>query len=911
MSNGKSALRLLKASLTLILFSISISSLSAATEVYFAQALRGSADSGTSCILIWNPTDAAASVTIRFTNQAGTVQETQVFSVASQATEKRTLGGAGVSLTVGSVKVTSATTGVLATLLFSISGLPEVGVLSVLGNTWWSGVGQVDDEVNTGLAVRATGGPAVCTLTTYRANGSLAGTAPVVLGADDQTAMFLDEMINNLPTPYRGCFSLHCEGDVVAVALRQRRSDGFFTTIAMGNSEGENAAIYAQAVRGSAASGTSRILVWNPGGSPASVTVRLRDQAGTSRESQTTSVPSKATEEITLGGPGVPLTVGSVSVSSAAGILSTLLFNLSGLPTVGVLPNTGNGWWSGVGQVDSDVNTGVAARNTGSPTTCTLTAYRTNGTMAGTEDLNFGTNQQIARFLDELIPGLATPYNGCFSLHCEGGTVAAVALRQQRSDGIFTTIAMSPIPSDGNGGPGTGDGTDLLPRRIDPLSMTTNQTRNVVLPLGSRITGTVQTSGLSLPFLRTGGTPTTSQIVTSVVAECNNEVYPGVTASFGSDFIVVTPTGVPCNLTVSYTETTFALSRDASPQTGTLPTALLLRFTDPTSVSSPGTRNPSLPTTATATASGTINTSNVPAALASFSKSLLFTTGDGRILAFAALDGFGPLSSTGGAHPQGGGALVPYSVDLPRNETYNVGLLFAPGGSSLSTISESVVQGGGGSGTNVASFFVGTLNMGSGSQIANFVAPPVVKVSGTVTQAQTSPKNGFVAFFDTRSSILSATPQSGFLGSVSSLASSGAYDPYVIQGQSYSVFTALTLDENCTWSMPNPFAAPTQTFNADTILNFAFPNFPAENTLSGNVTDPSGAVVPDVDVSVVCTGATGAPNTQLLKDGQTNAQGNYTIPGIFSSGDCSATYTPLPPDAPGGGFPLQVEGEEE
>ncbi len=229
MSMKKADGRLLRISLLLTLFTISISSLSAATEVFFAQALRGSAASGTSCILIWNPTDTAASVTIRFTNQAGTVDETQIFSVAAQATEKRTLGGTGVALTVGSVKVTSTADGILATLLFSISGLPEVGVLSVLGNSWWSGVGQVDDDVNTGLAVRATGGPAVCTLTTYNANGSLAGSAPVNLGADDQTAMFLDEMIDNLPTPYRGCFSLHCEGNVAAVALRQRRSDGFFT----------------------------------------------------------------------------------------------------------------------------------------------------------------------------------------------------------------------------------------------------------------------------------------------------------------------------------------------------------------------------------------------------------------------------------------------------------------------------------------------------------------------------------------------------------------------------------------------------------------------------------------------------------------------------------------------------------
>ena len=52
MSTEKTTRRLLTVSLLLVLFTISINSLSAATEVYFAQALRGSADSGTSCILI-------------------------------------------------------------------------------------------------------------------------------------------------------------------------------------------------------------------------------------------------------------------------------------------------------------------------------------------------------------------------------------------------------------------------------------------------------------------------------------------------------------------------------------------------------------------------------------------------------------------------------------------------------------------------------------------------------------------------------------------------------------------------------------------------------------------------------------------------------------------------------------------
>ena len=70
--------------------------------------------------------------------------------------------------------------------------------------------------------------------------------------------------------------------------------------------------------------------------------------------------------------------------------------------------------------------------------------------MAGEAPIALGAGKQVAMFLDELISTLPSFYQGCFSLHCEGGSVVSVALRQRTSDAALATVAMSPIPANGN-----------------------------------------------------------------------------------------------------------------------------------------------------------------------------------------------------------------------------------------------------------------------------------------------------------------------------------------------------------------------------------------------------------------------------------------------------------------------------
>ena len=261
--------------------------------------------------------------------------------------------------------------------------------------------------------------------------------------------MFLDELIPGLPTPYEGCFSLTCVGgNVVSVALRQRLSDAAFTTVAMDKTPGSTEVYFPQAVQGDAQN-TTKILVWNSGTTSASVTVRFFNQDGVNQETQNRTVAAKATKEVVLEGAG--LTVGSVKVTSNVAVLATAFFSILGGPEVGVLPVTGAGWWAGVGEVSAVAKTGLAAANAGLGTaSCTLTAYNASGTMAGEAPIALGAGKQVAMFLDELISTLPSFYQGCFSLHCEGGSVVSVALRQRTSDAALATVAMSPIPANGN-----------------------------------------------------------------------------------------------------------------------------------------------------------------------------------------------------------------------------------------------------------------------------------------------------------------------------------------------------------------------------------------------------------------------------------------------------------------------------
>ncbi len=308
-------------------------------------------------------------------------------------------------------------------------------------------MGEVSGTGKTGLAAANPDTVAsTCVLMAYLANGQVAGEAEIPLGPGEQIAGFLDEFIPNFPTPFQGCFSLKCKGGNIAPLALRQSSDGAFTTVAMGSSQGFTKAYFPQTVRGNSQN-TTRILIWNNGSAAARVRVAFSDQNGASQETQDLTVGVNATEEVFLAGENVSATVGSVRVTSNRRVLATAFLRLQGIPEVGVLPVAGVGWWAGVGEVSGGVNTGVSVANSGfSSAACQLTAYTGSGEMARIADISLGPGKQISQFLDELITDLPLPYQGSFSLDCEGGSVVPVALVQRRHDGFLATVAMSPTP---------------------------------------------------------------------------------------------------------------------------------------------------------------------------------------------------------------------------------------------------------------------------------------------------------------------------------------------------------------------------------------------------------------------------------------------------------------------------------
>ncbi len=152
------------------------------------------------------------------------------------------------------------------------------------------------------------------------------------------------------------------------------------------------------------------------------------------------------------GGPDAPLTVGWVQITADGPILSTAFYSVeidgAALPPVAVLPVKGSQGWSGASDVSDLVNTGFPLANIGPDAAdCTLQAYtEINGRSVGSTTIQLPPRIQTARFLSQMMPGLPNPYQGSFSLNCEGGRVVPVALTQRTVDNAIVAVSMSPIP---------------------------------------------------------------------------------------------------------------------------------------------------------------------------------------------------------------------------------------------------------------------------------------------------------------------------------------------------------------------------------------------------------------------------------------------------------------------------------
>lgn len=206
-------------------------------EVYFPQAIRGNSEN-TTRILVQNPGNLTAAVTVRFHDQGGQLRETRDAELQPNGSEEIVLGGDGTPLTVGSVAVLSDRN-VLATGFYSLqvggNALPPVGLLPVAKAASWRGFAAVSPSVDTGLALTNPGSEtAHCQLSAFAGlAGQTVGSEEVSLAAGRQSAQFLPEIIADLPASFQGGFSLECDHDIASVALTQRKGDGAISAVAL------------------------------------------------------------------------------------------------------------------------------------------------------------------------------------------------------------------------------------------------------------------------------------------------------------------------------------------------------------------------------------------------------------------------------------------------------------------------------------------------------------------------------------------------------------------------------------------------------------------------------------------------------------------------------------------------------
>ena len=388
---------------------------------------------------------------------------------------------------------------------------------------------EVDGPVNTGLAI-ANPNDSAATIDYFftDANGVDSGNGSFSLAANAQTAKFLDQDPFNAPAATQGSFTFSSSVPISVIALRGNTNDrGEFlmTTLPVASltPATEDTIYLPRFVDG--VGFTTQVILVNPTdatirgtvqffgtGSETSAatpaTLTLTD--GQVGSSFTYSIPARSSKRFQTSNPAT-LSQGSVRVvrdsgSSSASELVIFSFASGSLTSTeaGVPASPASAAFrmyadvQGVPGAIGSIRSGVAISNT---STVATTANFELTTLAGvstglTASAIVPGSGHIAKFVDELFPTLAAPFQGVLRVTTGSTPVAVVGLRlriNERGEFLITTTA----PSDEGGATTTAE--QLFPHIVDGGGWSTQ------FILFSGIAG--QSSSGSLRLLSVTGTP--------------------------------------------------------------------------------------------------------------------------------------------------------------------------------------------------------------------------------------------------------------------------------------------------------------------------------------------------------------------------------------------------------------------
>jgi hypothetical protein len=403
----------------------------------------------------------------------------QAFNVPSSGGFSTATTGTGSALTGGFARLEPAS-GMPNTTALAIFALRQSGTLISEASVpatppLLSGYFFVDvtGPINTGVAIANMNSTPVDVQysVTDSGNGVTTQSGVITLPPNSQIARFMNELPFGLHTPVQGTFVFSASAPVSIIALRgntNTRGDFLVTTLPVVDVNAPVSTTPGYVAHFAVNNGwkTDLILVC-PGSSPCNGTVSMRDAAGNPVTVKADALVANSfpyglvplgSEKVTLTGADTQATGGTIQITPSAGSvtpIATAVFSYSNTNGVtvseaGVTTPIGTQFrtyveYSGQAATVGSIQPGVAIGNTsGTSNTVNLALTKLDGTATGlSTTLTIPANGQIAKFVNELFPSLAVPFQGILTVTSNNGPIAVIGLRghyNERRDFLITTI---------------------------------------------------------------------------------------------------------------------------------------------------------------------------------------------------------------------------------------------------------------------------------------------------------------------------------------------------------------------------------------------------------------------------------------------------------------------------------------
>lgn len=844
-----------------------------------------------------------ATVTLTLTNQNG--EETDVsiegldagaaktFNLPAGESRFYSTNGQG-DLFVGGATVQS-TEGIGVSAVYSLLNnggadiMTEAGVADSSAVTEFTMAVDTMLPTNTGVAVFNVGNEATTlTFRLYRADGTLFDTrSDITLAAKGQLSQYVSGPQGIFPDAnnIRGRLIVTSSTtQVSALTLRQNAQLGTpLTTLpAVPTSFGGRSFNLAQVANGVGELGIKTQFIIFSLGPPANVHLSLHDENGDPFSVQLSNgqsgseldlqVPAEGALFVETDGAG-PVTTGSAQVNSDVPVGMTSVFSLlnaQGAVTVeaGVGDSPVAARFTVPVDTTAGFHTGVALANpSDSEVTSHFVFFKTDGTITQGPDETIPAHGQLAAYVDQVFSDFGFQ-QGQLAVRSTA-PVAAIALRQQISTGNLTTLPnINGIANDGS--TAVPSNSNLVRKRITGLDFSADTTLDVELPPGFVLSGPINLpSQTSAPFGVVQAVSSTGEIYTA---------SPGVDMS-GFNYSMVVPAG-------SYNVRVCSV---AAAQENPINVTFALQSVQGVVVDQDTNLPVDVNAVALHTVAGTVdNLAALPVDPASVSVFLALSSEQSRTQTVFGIGGDGSFSLQIG------------------DGSYTASLIFGQGqdtnGDGIVDVVESATLL-----WNVGSV---TVNGSDVNDVA-LTVPDLATLSGTVSQPDTTDFSTTIVSalnlnLPTNAALTQCFPLAGTGASFGAADTNGDYSMTVQKNTAYDVAasvpaTDVGTDTAGTVTSPLPGTNRLSFSQDDDTLNISVPAFPPVVTLSGTVTDPTGAAVSGATVTVTTAGGLdGTPNAAFSASATTDASGNYSLHVLSGM-----NYTvDVQPPTSSSGFPL-------